>query len=250
MNRLFIIFIFILGYLICLPTMAATPSATLQVIEIKQNKNQTTLTFTIQTQATANIFTLKNPDRLVLDLDNTKASQTLPAEIHSNGLIQNIRLGHGPDGPKNLRLVIDLTASAQFVYLIDQNSKKSIETITLILTRDKTTSNNPSSITQKPLYAEALDLEDLNRQNPILTERQAPKQQQDLMEAFSNYTRVKQAKMNKVIVMIDPGHGGKDSGAVGPHRHMEKTVVLAISQKLQQILNATPGINARLTRKG
>jgi N-acetylmuramoyl-L-alanine amidase len=50
--------------------------------------------------------------------------------------------------------------------------------------------------------------------------------------------------------MLDPGHGGKDSGAIGPNKTMEKMVVLSISKKLQNLLNQEPGIDARMTRKG
>lgn len=52
------------------------------------------------------------------------------------------------------------------------------------------------------------------------------------------------------IVIIDPGHGGDDPGAVGKGGTREKTVVLAISKKLRDILNSRSGYRAFLTRKG
>jgi N-acetylmuramoyl-L-alanine amidase len=51
-----------------------------------------------------------------------------------------------------------------------------------------------------------------------------------------------------VIVMIDPGHGGEDPGAIGPGRVREKDVVLAISKELASKINAVPGYRAKLTR--
>ena len=54
--------------------------------------------------------------------------------------------------------------------------------------------------------------------------------------------------LRNVIVVIDPGHGGKDPGATGPHGTHEKNVVLAIAQKLQSIINRQPGFRAVLTR--
>ena len=53
-----------------------------------------------------------------------------------------------------------------------------------------------------------------------------------------------------VIVVIDPGHGGKDPGATGYNGTHEKTVVLAISKDIQQDINETPGFKAVLTRTG
>jgi N-acetylmuramoyl-L-alanine amidase len=54
----------------------------------------------------------------------------------------------------------------------------------------------------------------------------------------------------KVVVVIDPGHGGKDPGASGPRGSKEKNVVLAISQDLYTDINATAGMRAVMTRDG
>ena len=53
-----------------------------------------------------------------------------------------------------------------------------------------------------------------------------------------------------VIVVIDPGHGGKDPGAKGCSGTQEKDVVLAIARRLQAQINQQPGFRAVLTRKG
>lgn len=54
--------------------------------------------------------------------------------------------------------------------------------------------------------------------------------------------------MRPLIVAIDPGHGGQDSGAVGMHGTYEKNVVLAIGRELARQINATPGMKAYMTR--
>ncbi|WP_456485135.1 N-acetylmuramoyl-L-alanine amidase [Hydrogenimonas sp.] len=53
--------------------------------------------------------------------------------------------------------------------------------------------------------------------------------------------------MRIYTVVIDPGHGGKDSGAVGYHRKMEKDAVLAIAKDLAKILKKR-GFRVYLTR--
>lgn len=40
------------------------------------------------------------------------------------------------------------------------------------------------------------------------------------------------AKEKKLIVVVDPGHGGTDSGAIGAHGMKEKTIVLGIAKKM------------------
>jgi len=50
-------------------------------------------------------------------------------------------------------------------------------------------------------------------------------------------------------VVIDPGHGGKDPGAVG-RRNMEKDIVLSISVKLGELINQyMPDVNVVFTRE-
>ena len=51
----------------------------------------------------------------------------------------------------------------------------------------------------------------------------------------------------RVVVMVDPGHGGKDPGAIGIGGLREKDVILPISQKVAEILQQN-GVQAILTR--
>lgn len=56
------------------------------------------------------------------------------------------------------------------------------------------------------------------------------------------------AKNGKRIVMIDPGHGGIDSGAVGEQGSEEKHIVLDIANNVRQLLQDHPRVEVRLTR--
>lgn len=56
------------------------------------------------------------------------------------------------------------------------------------------------------------------------------------------------AKPRDVVVVLDPGHGGKDPGATGAKGTKEKDVVLKIAKVLQSEINSTPGMRAYLTR--
>ena len=52
------------------------------------------------------------------------------------------------------------------------------------------------------------------------------------------------------VVVLDPGHGGGDTGTVGPHGVMEKEVTLAVARRLQRYLEARLGVKVFLTRQG
>lgn len=58
----------------------------------------------------------------------------------------------------------------------------------------------------------------------------------------------KKKHQETLVVVIDPGHGGADPGAVGKRKTKEKTVVLAIAKQLAARINATRGMKAYLTR--
>jgi N-acetylmuramoyl-L-alanine amidase len=249
----------------CLPLslwsdIISTPSksAILQLLEIKQRQQQTTLIFTLKNSSEPKMFSLENPNRLVIDFPQAKPSSTLPKEIHTNGLIQHIRLGKGPDGTGNLRLVLDLAAKSEYVFLIDQNPKAGQEIVTVILTKVGT-SESSKKTEAKLAYHESLDIDELEQEIQASKTRQAAQKiaplatgQADLIQPLNQgqYASIKNSPLKKVVIEIDPGHGGKDSGAIGPDRDMEKTVVLAISKKLQTDLMQIPGIDPRLTRKG
>ena len=56
-------------------------------------------------------------------------------------------------------------------------------------------------------------------------------------------------KKKGIVIAIDPGHGGKDPGAVGNRGTKEKDVTLALAKKLKGLVNSTPGYTAVLTRE-
>ncbi len=55
-------------------------------------------------------------------------------------------------------------------------------------------------------------------------------------------------KLRKAVVVIDPGHGGKDPGATGKLGNKEKNVVLAYSRALRDELNKTGRYIVRMSR--
>lgn len=52
------------------------------------------------------------------------------------------------------------------------------------------------------------------------------------------------------IIIVDPGHGGMDYGAIGAYGLSEKNLTLAIARKLQEKINSIPGFRCILTRDG
>ena len=55
-------------------------------------------------------------------------------------------------------------------------------------------------------------------------------------------------RKHRLRVMIDPGHGGKDPGAIGPTGLKEKDVVLAIGRRVRERLSRSGEFDVRMTR--
>ena len=52
------------------------------------------------------------------------------------------------------------------------------------------------------------------------------------------------------VIALDPGHGGRDPGAIGKNGTREKDIALAVARRMKKVINRTPGYKAILTRDG
>lgn len=80
----------------------------------------------------------------------------------------------------------------------------------------------------------------------ILSIRTKDKLSDDILQTLEKDRRKWQ--IDKIV--IDPGHGGKDPGAVGPSGTYEKDVVLSIAKHLKKLLESRLKVEVLLTRNG
>ena len=75
-----------------------------------------------------------------------------------------------------------------------------------------------------------------------------PKQQlPDLKPRQPQITPRRDLRKGKIVVIIDPGHGGKDSGAIGIGGVQEKNIILPIGKRIAEVLERN-GIQVIMTR--
>jgi len=192
-----------------------TMAAKLQLIEVKQNAGKTSLSFSLDGAIAHKVFTLTNPDRIVVDFEKTKLAFNLNQLHLNNKLIKLVRSGH--PNPQTLRLVFEVTNA--------------------VLLRATPWSSTPASN-----HAFSLDISASQQQ------KKAVKLAINNKSAPAPIKTVPVKPLRNVIVVLDPGHGGKDPGAMGPKRSVEKNVTLAIAIKLKQLIDRQPGMRAVLTR--
>ncbi len=89
-------------------SVAAGRSAKVQDIRLSSNKDYVRLVFDLNTVAEHSVFSLHNPERVVLDIKNARMSHGLVDQVQANSLIRSIRSGvrNGND----LRVVFDLSS--------------------------------------------------------------------------------------------------------------------------------------------
>ncbi|MEW5288444.1 MULTISPECIES: N-acetylmuramoyl-L-alanine amidase AmiC [Erwinia] len=58
----------------------------------------------------------------------------------------------------------------------------------------------------------------------------------------------KAGKDRPLVIMIDPGHGGEDPGAIGKNKTREKDIVLKIARRLKTLIDKEGSMRAHMTR--
>lgn len=232
------------GVLLCLSAVAVN-AAQLKNISVSSKANNSTLYFTIDGAFTHKLFTLTNPNRVVIDLSGTDLQVNVAKLALSNALIKQIR--SGKPNANTLRLVVDVSQNVQ-VHSSPWQFKGALQGIQLRVTPNAGAAINYKVRTPritKPAVVQAQATQVATNKLPVSHSRPIIRHQTPISVPHSPA-----ASLRNVIVVLDAGHGGKDPGAHGPHRSREKDVVLAITLKLKHLIDKQPGMRAVLTRSG
>ena len=205
--------------------------ATLLAVRVWPAEDYTRVTLEHDGPLTFSHFMVRDPAhplRLVVDIDGLDLTPTLKelvGKIEANDpYIALVRVGQ--NRPRVARLVIEL--------------KEDIKPQVFAL--------EPVGPYQHRLV---MDLYPVNPPDPLLAllRERAPTKPPVVVQRPQD--KLKQADVQRVVtVVIDPGHGGEDPGAVGRGGTYEKTVTLEIGQRLREMIAAEPQMRVAMTREG
>jgi len=199
------------GASICAPQLAAKESgAVIKSVSVSNGRNQQKVIIVLDKSIEHKLFRLNSPERVVLDIKQARTNGTIKLDPkRSKTLVSRIRYATRNDN--DLRIVLDMaqqTKASTRIYKSGRNYK-----LEILL-----------SGSGKPVAAAPV-------RKSVKAKQAAPKRNR-----------------RNFVVAIDPGHGGRDSGAVGKYGTYEKNVVLQISRRLKKRVDSARGMEAFLTR--
>ena len=194
-------------------------------VRLSHSTNETRLVFDLNEKVNYQAFTLNNPERLVIDLEQTQSPKAITLPDLKNTLINQIR--YAKRGNNTLRIVLDLAKNLDYESQTLAPNKHKPHRLVVDL-KDKQTSATKSATAT------------------ISSSKIVPVKPKAVAVSVKK-TRTVKAKRD-IIIAIDAGHGGKDSGAVGPRGTKEKHIVLSIARRLAKLVDKEQGMRAYLTR--
>jgi N-acetylmuramoyl-L-alanine amidase len=204
---------------------APTPSATLG-----GDVTHTRFLIGLPKEVEFRVFSLSNPNRVIVDIAET--ALRLPPQPEENiavGLVKSFHAGRSAPGKSRVVIEVIRPVIVEGANIVPSEDGKGHR-----LALDIMPVSPASTAAKKPLKTAALSsLGAFDVQPPVPTPALRPDELA--------------ARTFKPIIVIDPGHGGHDSGAM-KNGIVEKEVVLAFSLKLKEKLEQTGRYKVLMTR--
>ena len=235
-------------------------------VRLWHSPDKTRIVFDVSDNIDYTIFSLKNPERLVVDIKNSTQKATLPKLEADNKHIAAIRFGAPKE--KVLRFVFDLKRPLQeHSFLLTPNElyghRLVLDLLDLTVAQNQTPAeqNDNLDLTQGPVSqsddvqaATGTGVTEIpSESNSAAISTETPLNSSNVEQPAYQSDNVRAPiviKPRTFIVAIDAGHGGEDPGATGHRGSREKVITLSIAKRLKKVIDADPRMQAILIRTG
>lgn len=250
-----------IGTIICISWITQTAAVSISAIRVWPAQDYTRITIESNQAIGYNQFTIKNPERLVIDLEHIDINDVLNSLNNKIGnddpYIKSARVGRFKPGV--VRVVLDLKTEikpqlfnlkpvAEYGHrlVLDIFPTHPVDPLLALLQSTGVsvhgTEPNIASMPAAPTYPESANSLPDEAAQQIAIPSPPPE------KIPANVRAEKGGRI--LIVAIDAGHGGEDPGARGRKGTHEKNVTLSIARKLKAQIDDTPGMRGVLIRDG
>jgi N-acetylmuramoyl-L-alanine amidase len=187
--------------------------------------DNTRLVFDLTGPVEHSVFTLSAPDRIVIDIKQTKLSAELKGLTGGKSPITQVRTGNRE--ADELRIVLEIAEQVTpKSFTLTPNQQYGHRLVVDLFDNATGTNNSTNKASVQPVTTAII------------------KTRQPKLSSLPSSTK------RDIVIAIDAGHGGEDPGAIGPGGLREKDIVLNIAKELQRQINAEKGFRAELVRTG
>ncbi len=188
----------------------ATLATSVTNVRLWRAPDHTRVVFDLSAEVDHRVFTLSQPDRVVIDMTGTSLDNSYAdLELDDSG-IRTIRSAAREDG--SLRMVLDLDAELSPRSFVLQPNEQYGHRLVVDLQRD-------------------------DRTSPTI-------------EAAREVRRAETEGQRDIVIAIDAGHGGEDPGAIGVRGTYEKHVAMAIAREMERLVEDAEGYTPFMVRTG
>jgi N-acetylmuramoyl-L-alanine amidase len=225
------------------PPAAAEPSIRITGVSRSALPAGERLTIAMDAEPQYHEERLADPERLFFDFRNTAAADSAKPSLERivGGVVRDVRVGSHPD--QTTRLVIELEPDTRHSVFALYNPYR------LVVDLERTAAPGTAPSTPAPSTpapgTPSITAAVPRAANPV---RDAGAPVAPAINSTGSFSLARQLGLGVARIVIDPGHGGHDPGAIA-NRGRESEIVLDIALRLEKLLLKQKGIDVVLTRR-
>ncbi|CAG0965698.1 N-acetylmuramoyl-L-alanine amidase [Methylophilaceae bacterium] len=210
------------------------------------------------------MITLKDPERLVIDLQDAELGPALRSlgdkVLSSDPYIKQVRVGVFRPGV--VRVVVDLKTevrpelfllppAGEYRHRLVLDVYPLVDPLMAMLQQRGVTGAGAADKPELEMSPEITTPDATQTPAPAIVVEPVPQEDTPRLPApQAPAVKDKKPDSRMITIAIDPGHGGEDPGARGAKGSYEKHITLAISKKLKVLIDKEPNMRGVLTRDG
>ena len=220
-------------------------AATVEGMRLWAAPDHARLVFDLSDATSAKVFSLDDPARLVIDLDDSQMDADADKLNLEDSAISTVRTGSREGN--GLRVVLELNREVEpRHFTLAPNDQYGHRLVVDLEYPGESAVENPIDPIESMIRDQEIEAERASAQAQAGDSEQASSPEDEPTAS----DEAKPHPKRDIIIAVDAGHGGEDPGAIGPAGTREKDVLLDISKRMADTINAAEGFKAVLIRDG